>query len=73
MRYAIGGEGSDDITKVIKALGVNGVEPQRIPWSILQLLPAGPTLSPSAAKVEHATLPVDMAQQPVNSDDKSVN
>ena len=73
VRYAIGGEGSDDITKVIKALGVNGVEPQRIPWSILQLLPAGPTLSPSAAKVEHATLPVDMAQQPVNSDDKSVN
>lgn len=67
VRYAIGAEGGNDdkIANVLKMLGLSGVEPQLVPWSIMRLLPEGPTLVPSAAKVLHATLPVDAAQAPI--------
>lgn len=63
VRYPIEGDSSTKIDKVVESLGIGG-EPHRIPWSVLSLLPEGNTISASAAKVIHASIPPDMAQAP---------
>nr|WP_090278896.1 type VII secretion protein EccB [Mycolicibacterium komanii]CRL74561.1 putative ESX-3 secretion system protein [Mycolicibacterium komanii] len=60
-----------------EALGVTGVQlpdgtanaPQRAPWSVLALLPAGPALSQEAALVAHDGMAADPASAPVELPD----
>lgn len=64
IRYAIGSDGDKGVAEVLGMLGVGDVTPHLVPWSVLSLLPAGPTLSPAAARTVHATIPPDQAQAP---------
>lgn len=65
IRYAIGATDDAPINRVLETLGLNPTHaPNRVPWSVLQLLPQGNTLSPDAARVVHANIPPEMAQAP---------
>lgn len=65
VRYAIGATPDSPINQVLESLGLNPSHaPNRVPWTVLQLLPQGNTLSPEAARVVHANIPPEMAQAP---------
>ncbi|MCH9736863.1 MAG: type VII secretion protein EccB [Actinomycetia bacterium] len=42
--------------RTLASLGLDAARPTLAPWAVIRWLPAGPTLSPEAAKVEHDTL-----------------
>lgn len=64
VRYAITGDSGSDPTETAAMLGVAEATPHLVPWSVLRLLPEGPSLSPAAAAVVHEQIPVEMATEP---------
>lgn len=51
MRYPLGTGNDGTYDDTLNALGLTGKTPIMAPWSVLQLLPEGDTLSPAAARV----------------------
>ncbi|BCI91833.1 hypothetical protein NIIDMKKI_70390 [Mycobacterium kansasii] len=67
MRYGIDTEGEGG-RKTVEALGLQ-TPPLTIPWSVLSLFAAGPTLSRADALLAHDALPPDTKPgRPVSAD-----
>ncbi|WP_338066899.1 type VII secretion protein EccB, partial [Mycobacterium timonense] len=64
VRYGLAPAQQQGGTSAATALGLSS--PLPMPWSVLAILAAGPTLSKSAALIGHDTLPADPAAVVVN-------
>ncbi|WP_301850637.1 type VII secretion protein EccB [Rhodococcus pyridinivorans] len=65
VRFAVTGDSGTSPAETVAMLGLSAQEPHLVPWSVLRLLPEGPSLSPKSASVVHEQIPVEMAQNPV--------
>ncbi len=63
VRFGIETSGQDN--RSLTALGLGEAKPTLAPWAVVRWLPAGPTLSAQAAKVEHDTLAGNPAAIPM--------
>jgi hypothetical protein len=72
IRYFIGLGDDGKYDQTVNALGINTLEPLRIPCSSAKLYARGATLSRSAALTMKANVPANPNQQPV-PDDKGEN